>query len=133
MIGRSLVVAAAVVIVGSQLPVQNIRQRLAACSRALLGETEQTSSLRLRRWAVRSDATRQEWLTINVGNYGHAAATIRSLSVTDGTSWSSVGCDLNAGAVLTWSVPVRQEPAFFWLDTSEGRFRFDLMPDRQSR
>ena len=133
MIGRSLVVAAAVVIVGSQLPVQHIRERLATSSRALLGEPEQSPSLRLRRWTVRSDAKGQEWLTINLGNYGHAPVAVRALSVTDGTTWSPIGCDLNPAAVLTWSIPVRQEPAFFLLDTSEGRVRFDLMPERQAR
>ena len=133
MIGRSLVVAAAVVIVGSQLPVQQIRDRLASTSRVLLGEPQQSPSLRLRRWNVRAEAHGQEWLTINVGNYGHAPVAIRSLSLTDGTTWTPIGCDLNAAAAFTWSVPVPQEPAFFLLDTSEGRFRFDLMPERQTR
>src|SRR5881227_595898 len=106
MIARSLVVAAAVVIVGSQLPVQPIRARLASTSRALLGESE---NLRLRRWTLRGDAKGQQWLTINLGNYGHAPVAIRSLSVTDGSTWSPIGVDLNAAAVLTWSVPVHQE------------------------
>jgi hypothetical protein len=91
-------------------------------------QQEQQSSLRVRRWSFRTDRAGKSWLALDIANYGDRGVNVAGVSAT-GWLYSSIGQDIAAGGVLNVTVPVDQEPAFVWIATSEGRFRFDLLRD----
>lgn len=101
-----------------------------ACSSSTSSAAPEHSSLRLRRWIIRTDAQGHHLLTVNFGNYGDRAVLVRGICATNDNWFSDIRNAIQPGDVWDGTVEVSREPAFVWVDTSEGRFRFDLIPSR---
>lgn len=93
-------------------------------------DQQRQSSLRLRRWVIRPQRQGRPVLTINLGNYGERIVRVGGISVGNDRWFVGVDATLQPGGVADLVVTVEKEPAYVTLNTSEGRFRFDLIPDR---
>lgn len=87
------------------------------------------SSLRLRRWHMHREHSGRWLLQVDIGNYGDRSVNIGGIAAGDG-AFTIVGQDIQPGRVLNWAMVIDQEPAYITLDTSDGKFRFDLIPNR---
>jgi hypothetical protein len=93
-----------------------------------LAQTGQAhSSLRLRQWSTHQDSKGQRYLTVDFGNYGDKAVTVHGMCPGGDRWFNTIDRTLDAGTTAKWTIQLPgNDPAYVTLDTSEGKFRFDL-------
>jgi hypothetical protein len=99
-------------------------------SSAAAERQDQESSLRLRRWSIRTDDHGRKVLKVSIGNYGSRPVNIKGMCATSDGIFYGVYRDIDAGKVLDWAIAVKDEPAFVTVDTSEGQVRMELLPEK---